>query len=130
MGRPKESLDEKRTRIYEETLEESNKPRFGYFGYAAPLCIGEDTAFKTIRRKPKTDEELPNFGRNAMTNPPKKGSGVDALFSFPEPLCNGDLYMDPGRRLGGRKRNTLGVSYVHPRVKAVDPETQFKPARL
>ncbi|KAF4739629.1 hypothetical protein FOZ63_023491, partial [Perkinsus olseni] len=89
---------------------------FGYFGYAAPLCIGEDTAFKTIRRKPKTDEELPNFGRNAMTNPPKKGSGVDALFSFPEPLCNGDLYMDPGRRLGGRK------------VKAVDPETQFKPA--
>ncbi|KAF4665258.1 GTP-binding protein 10 [Perkinsus chesapeaki] len=116
MGRPKESLDEKRARIYEDTLAETNKPRFGYFGYAPPLCIGEDNAFKTTKRKPKTDEELPNFGRNALTNPPKKGSGVDALFSFPEPLCNGDLYVDPGRRLGRDKG------------KSVDPEAQFKPA--
>ncbi|EER16249.1 hypothetical protein Pmar_PMAR003712 [Perkinsus marinus ATCC 50983] len=116
MGKPKESLEEKRARIYEEILEESNKPRFGYFGYTAPLCIGENSAYKTTRRKPRSEEDPPDLGRNLMTNPSKKGTGVDALFSFPEPLCNGDLYVDPGRRLGRKK------------VKAVDPEAQFKPA--
>lgn len=118
MGKPKESLEEKRARIYEEILEESNKPRyrgeslasvvtslnlkifirFGYFGYTAPLCIGENSAYKTTRRKreripyrinhdyhfsARSEEDPPDLGRNLMTNPSKKGTGVDALFSFP-----------------------------------------------
>lgn len=98
------------------TLEESNEPRFGYFGFIAPLAVGDDSLAPRAMRKPKTEDEGAEPIRNIVTNPPKKGATPDAFFSMETPNCIGDPYVDPA------SRNRLK------KVLYVDPEACFKPA--
>lgn len=112
---PHQDLTTLRGTILARTLEESNEPRFGYFGFCAPLAVGDDSYAPKTMRKPKEDEGGEPI-RNIVTNPPKKGATPDTLFSMDTPLCIGDPYVDDARR--NRK----------PRVVMVDPESSFKPA--
>lgn len=112
---PHANHDERRAEILAQTLEWSNEPRFGYFGFCAPLAVGDDSKAPKTIRKPKPEDEGAEPIRNIITNPPKKGATVDTLFSYDPPLCIGDPYIEDAAR---NRR---------PKVVMVDPEACFKP---
>jgi hypothetical protein len=105
---------ERRAQILADSLAISHEPRFGYFGYTGPLAIGDNSMAPQAKRKIVKDDEGEPI-RNMVANPPKKGSGPDAYFSFEPPLAIGDLYVDPLLRT--RK----------PKCKPIDPDQMFKP---
>lgn len=107
------NAEERRAKIVNETLKETNKPRYGYFGFAPPLCIGDNTGYAKVERKVINEDAEPV--RNICATVPKKGGGPDTLFSFTTPLCVGDPYLDQ-HRVQGRRKQTQ-----------VDPEASFRP---
>eukprot|EP00747_Dinoflagellata_sp_TGD_P165903 gnl/TRDRNA2_/TRDRNA2_187897_c0_seq1.p1 gnl/TRDRNA2_/TRDRNA2_187897_c0~~gnl/TRDRNA2_/TRDRNA2_187897_c0_seq1.p1 ORF type:complete len:337 (-),score=57.86 gnl/TRDRNA2_/TRDRNA2_187897_c0_seq1:75-1085(-) len=104
---------ELRAKLLTESLENSNKPGWGYFGLCGPLAIGDNYAPR-MQKKPKTDDDAePKW--NIKTAPCKKGMGPDVYFRFEPPLALGDPYQDPQFMV------KLG------KVQYYDPEACFKP---
>jgi len=110
---------ERRAAILALSLESAHEPKFGYFGFTGPLAIGDNSLAPQAKRKIPKDEEGEPI-RNMICNPPKKGAGPDAYFSFGPPLSNGDDHRDP---------------YIDPLLRTkkpkctpIDPEQMFKPA--
>lgn len=110
----KKDINTLRATILAESLETANEPRYGYFGFAPPLAIGDNSRAGGAQRKSKEEEEA-ELLRSFVIAPPRKGAGPDSLFLPMEPLCNGDPYVDPFKRL------------VRPKCTPVDPEQMFKP---
>lgn len=110
---------DRRAKLFTESLETSNEPRWGYFGVPGPLAIGDNSYAPKMIKKPKEEDEGEPI-RNIQTRPVKKGAGPDVYFSFEPPLSNGldysDMYVDPG------SVNKKG------KVWMLDPEAKFKPA--
>jgi len=104
-----------RTKHFTESLEASNEPRWGYFGVAGSLAIGDNSYAPRLVKKPASDEDG-EIIRNIGTAPTKKGSGPDVYFQFETPLGLGDPYQDPGLAIKPGK------------VWMVDPDASFKPA--
>lgn len=91
---------DRRQELFRASLKEANTSKFGYFGYTAPLAVGDDSL--APRRTIKTD-----FRRaNALSNPSRSGMTNESFFSVATPLCVDDPYVDPGRR-AKTKRKTL-----------------------
>jgi hypothetical protein len=51
----KETVEQKRERIFKESLEISSQPRFGYFSLPPPIAISEDRTFAPKPRKTPSD---------------------------------------------------------------------------
>jgi hypothetical protein len=116
MGRGKTDLDELRANILAESLELANEPKYGYFGFAPPLAIGDTSLAPQAKRKADAEGETV---RSFVIGPPKKGATDDVLFdkeASSKSLCIGDLFVDPSKRLKSKK------------VANADPESVFKPA--
>jgi len=103
-----------RTKIFTESLETTNEPRWGYFGIAGSLAIGDNSYAPRLTKKPVSDDDG-EIIRNIQTNPTKKGSSTDVYFQFETPLGLGDPYQDPGSAMKKGK------------VWTVDPDANFKP---
>lgn len=102
----------RRSEILTESLEDSNKPRWGYFGLAGSLAIGDNSyAPNATRRAPPTDDGDPIC--NMKTKPLIKGAGPDAYFSFETPLAG--EYQDPG------------ILQKKGKVTMLDPDAPFRP---
>eukprot|EP00391_Amoebophrya_sp_Ameob2_P014086 CAMPEP_0178999886 /NCGR_PEP_ID=MMETSP0795-20121207/10349_1 /TAXON_ID=88552 /ORGANISM="Amoebophrya sp., Strain Ameob2" /LENGTH=336 /DNA_ID=CAMNT_0020692789 /DNA_START=101 /DNA_END=1111 /DNA_ORIENTATION=+ len=87
-----EALEGKRAEILAASLASANEPKFGYFGFTAPLAVGENS--KAPRTKKMSEEELAERTRpNILTNPGKKGMTLDTMFDFIQPICIGDPYI-------------------------------------
>lgn len=110
----KKDINTLRADILAESLETANEPRFGYFGFAPPLAIGDNSQAGGAQRKSKEEEEA-ELLRSFVIAPPRKGAGPDSLFGPIAPLCIGDPYIDPSKRL------------VRKKCVPVDPEQMFKP---
>jgi len=108
-------LAETRAKILTQSLEDSNQPKFGYFGFSGPLCIGDDSyAPRTMRKAPaEGDDEGPKG--NMVTRPLQKGTHPSVYFSFAPPLALDDPYQDPGMMTKKGK------------VQMLDPDAAFKP---
>lgn len=106
---------ELRAKIFTESLQTSNEPRWGYFGIAGSLAIGDNSYAPRMVRKPKSDDQPSGPGPNMLTAPTKKGSAPDVYFQFETPLALGDPFVDPSARL---KKGP---------VVMLDPEAAFKP---
>lgn len=108
--------DEARAKFLTQSLDESNEPRWGYFGMCGPLAIGDNSLGLPTLRKEKTEaEEAAEPLRNIQTCALKKGNGADAYFSLLPPLAVDEPFID---------------SYMYsrrPRVHMLDPEASFKP---
>lgn len=113
MGRGKTDLDELRASVLAESLELANEPRYGYFGFAPPLAIGDTSLAPQAKRKHEGDAELQ---RGFVIGPPRKGATDDVLFMAMPPLCLGDPFVDPSKRL--KKAKDVWA----------DPEKMFMPA--
>lgn len=99
-----------------ESLETSNEPKFGYFGFPGPLCIGDDSVGGFLMKKqPAADEGDGEPIRNIQSAPTKKGMHPNVFFAFAPPLCLGDPYIDPGQMVKKGK------------VWMIDPDCAFKP---
>jgi hypothetical protein len=109
------NLAEIRTRVLTESLEDSNNPKFGYFGFPGPLCIGDDSYAPRLVRKAKSESDDGEPIRNIQTSPLKKGFHPNVFFSFAPPMCLDDPYQDP------HKATKKG------RVTMLDPDAAFKP---
>lgn len=103
-----------RTKYFTESLEISNEPRWGYFGIAGSLAIGDNSYSPKLTKKPQTEEDGEIIS-NIKAPPLKKGSGPDVYFKFETPLGLGDPYLDPGAAM---KRG---------KVWMLDPDANFKP---
>lgn len=103
-----------RTKLFTESLEASNEPRWGYFGIPGSLAIGDNSYAPRLVKKPPSDEDGEVI-RNIQTQPTKKGSSTDVYFQFETPLGLGDPYQDPGSATKKGK------------VWMVDPDANFKP---
>jgi len=86
----------RRSQILTESLEVSNQPRWGYFGLAGSLAIGDNSYAPHATRKPPPENPDGEPVSNVKTRPLMKGSGPDVYFQFETPLANGDPYQDPG----------------------------------
>jgi len=106
---------ELRAKILGQSLATSHEPKFGYFGYTGPLAIGDNSMAPQAKRKIVVETEGGEPIRNMIANPPKKGAGPDAYFSFEPPLAIGDPYVDPLFRT------------KKPKCTPIDPEQMFKP---
>jgi len=106
---------QRRTQILTESLENSNEPRWGYFGLPGSLAIGDNSYAPSLTRRPPPADDAGEPLRNVQTCPVKKGAGPDVYFQFETPLALGDPYSDPGalQRRG--------------RVQMLDPEAAFRP---
>jgi hypothetical protein len=93
-----DKLAEIRHKAHTESLDKSNLPRFGYFGFPGPLCIGDDSYAPRLVRKPKDEADEGEPIRNIQSAPCKKGNHPNVYFSFSPPLCLDDPYVDPHRR--------------------------------
>jgi len=91
-------MEARREEILKESLENSNEPRFGYFGYGAPLAIGENS--KAPRSHKMTEEEFKK--PNILSNPSKKGMTTDTMFMWITPICVGDPYVTRQVAGGGK----------------------------
>jgi hypothetical protein len=111
-----DKLAEVRHKAYTESVDKSNAPRFGYFGFPGPLCIGDDSYAPRLVRKPKGEEDDGEPMRNPQTAPLKKGNHPNVYFSFAPPICLDDPYVDD------HMKNKKG------KVHYVDPDNKFKPA--
>lgn len=77
-----------------ESLKNSNKkPRWGYFGIAGPLCIGDDSLAPAAKKVAKNEDE--ETIKNIQIKPLRKGTAPDVYFHFEPPLAKGDPYKDP-----------------------------------
>lgn len=111
-----DKLSETRAKVLMESLETSNEPKFGYFGFPGPLCIGDDSSGAFLMKKePKADGDGEPI-RNIQSAPTKKGMHPNVFFSFAPPLCLDDPYVDPHTMV---KRG---------KVWMIDPDAAFKPA--
>jgi len=113
-------LAEKRAAILALSLENAHEPKFGYFGFTGPLAIGDSSLAPQAKRKVVKDDDSGEPIRNVICNPPKKGAGVDAYFSFAPPLSNGQDYIDPYIDPLLRTKK--------PKLVPIDPEKMFMPA--
>jgi hypothetical protein len=105
-------LDALRSDILLQSLEDANTPKYGYFGFAPPLAIGDTSLAPQAKRKSAEEETIKSF----VIGMPKKGQTDDVLFAAMPPLALGDPYVDPAKRNKADK------------VKWFDPEKVFKPA--
>jgi hypothetical protein len=113
-----ERMGELRAKILTESLEISNCPKFGYFGFPGPLCIGDDSyAPRLMKKAPAADANDSEPITNIKTSTTKKGMHPSVFFSFEPPLCVGDPYVDPSAREIAKNR-----------VKMLDPDQPFRPA--
>lgn len=104
----------RRAQILTESLETTNEPRWGYFGVAGSLAIGDNSYAPRLVRKPAEDVDAPPpFGKYA---PLKKGASTDVYFRFELPLCIGDPYQEQ------EVMTKVG------KVWMIDPDAKFKPA--
>jgi len=106
---------QRRTQILTESLETSNEPRWGYFGLAGSLAIGDNSFAPELTRRSPQEDDAGEPIRNIGTCPLKKGSGPDVYFQFETPLAIGDPYTDPL------------VMQRKGRVQMLDPEAAFRP---
>eukprot|EP00397_Hematodinium_sp_SG-2012_P045151 GEMP01050610.1.p1 GENE.GEMP01050610.1~~GEMP01050610.1.p1 ORF type:complete len:211 (+),score=26.02 GEMP01050610.1:70-702(+) len=91
---------DRRKELFQLSLKEANTPKFGYFGYTAPLAVGDNSLAPRTQLRTK-------FNRpNVLMNPPKAGVTTDSFFSVTTPLCINDPYIDPAKRTR-RKRQSL-----------------------
>ncbi|CAD7964359.1 unnamed protein product [Amoebophrya sp. A25] len=96
-----EALEGKRAEILAASLENANEMKFGYFGFTAPLAVGDNS--QAPRTKKMSEEELIERTKpNIVTNPGKKGMTLDTMFEFIQPICIGDPYQV---RAGAVKRD-------------------------
>ncbi|CAE7341843.1 impact-A [Symbiodinium microadriaticum] len=103
-----------RTKIFTESIESSNEPRWGYFGIPGPLAIGDNSyAPRLVKKVVSEDEE--EVTRNIQTAPTKKGTTPDVYFKFETPLGLGDPFTDPGSAM---KKGKMWM---------LDPDAAFKP---
>lgn len=107
-------LAARRQHFLTESLENSNEPRWGYFGFAGPLAIGDNSYAPRLQKRVPVDDEEPKG--NITSHAPKTGSTPDVYFSFAPPLCLDDPFIDPAMRL---KRD---------KAWQLDPDCAFKPA--
>jgi len=139
MGRGKTDLDGLRADILAESLEQANEPKYGYFGFAPPLAIGDTSLAPQAKRKPEEEEPIRSF----VIGPPKKGATDDVLFMAMPPLCCGDPFIDPSKRLKSgfkhdperevfrpagqikRSLNKLDLEYVPHMDGAKDPKAIY-----
>lgn len=110
-----DKLGELRAKVLTESLEISNEPKFGYFGFPGPLCIGDDSYAPKAVRKEKPEGNDDELIRNIQTSALKKGMHPNVFFSFAPPLCLDDPYVDPG------------VMIKKGKVTMIDPDASFKP---
>jgi len=113
---PSTDLDSTRAKVLAESLEVSNEPKFGYFGFPGPLCIGDDSYAPRLMKKEPAPEGDGEPIRNIQTTGTKKGMHPNVFFSFAPPLCIDDPYVDMWKR----EKKT--------KVQQVDPDASFKPA--
>jgi len=112
-----DALAATRAKVLTESLETSNEPKFGYFGFAGPLCIGDTSAGGFLmKRKEAAADDAGEPIRNIQSAPTKKGMHPNVFFSFAPPLCLDDPYVDPHSMVKKGK------------VWMIDPEAAFKPA--
>jgi len=90
-----DKLAEVRHKALTESLDKSNNPKFGYFGFPGPLCIGDDSYAPRLVRKPKSDTDDSEPIRNIQAGSLKKGNHPNVYFSFAPPLAVDDPYQDP-----------------------------------
>jgi len=110
--------DGARAKILTESLEISNAPKFGYFGFPGPLCIGDDSYAPRLMKKKEVNPDAVDHGepiRNILTSTTKKGMHPNVFFSFAPPLCLDDPYVD-GHSLVKRGKVTM-----------IDPDAAFRP---
>jgi len=105
----------RRNDILTESLEDSNRPRWGYFGLAGSLAIGDNSYAPNATRRPPPENPDGEPIRNIQTKPLIKGAGPDVYFQFETPLANGDPYQDPG------------ILQKRGKVTMLDPEAPFRP---
>jgi hypothetical protein len=112
-----DKLVETRTRVLTESLETSNNPRFGYFGYPGPLCIGDDSYAPRLVRKAKVETDSGEPVRNIQTSALKKGTHPNVFFDFAPYSIDGksEPYQDP-----------IVMTKIG-KVEMIDPENKFKP---
>ena len=93
MTRP--TTNDIRDRVRSDVLQNTNKPRFCFMGYAPPLCVGDE-----YRAPPQAKEARISSKPPVVVPFPKRGS----VFSKPQPLCIGDLY--PGSLVTRKVRDS------------------------
>lgn len=98
-----------------ESLAISNEPKFGYFGFPGPLCIGDNSYAPFLQRKAPAESDDGEPIRNIQTSTLKKGMHPNVFFSFAPPLALGDPYQD---QAGMMKKG---------KVTMIDPDAAFKP---
>jgi len=104
-----------RAKVLTESLEISNEPKFGYFGFPGPLCIGDDSYAPRLMRKEAAVTESGELVRNIQAGSLKKGMHPNVFFSFAPPLCLDDPYLDRGLHTKKEK------------VAMIDPDNTFRP---
>jgi hypothetical protein len=83
-----------RAKVLTESLEISNEPKFGYFGFPGPLCIGDDSYAPRLMKKEVVETSDGEAIRNMQTSALKKGMHPNVFFSFAPPLCLDDPFQD------------------------------------
>jgi len=109
-------LNEIRSKALTESLEISNEPKFGYFGFPGPLCIGDDSYAPRLMKKEAAAGADGEAIRNIITSTTKKGMHPNVFFSFAPPLCLDDPFQDA--HMLTRKG----------KVQMLDPDASFRPA--
>jgi len=107
--------DELRGKILTESLGISNEPKFGYFGFPGPLCIGDDSYAPRLMKKEAVENPDGEAIRNVQTSALKKGMHPNVFFSFAPPLCIDDPFTDSSTRDRQNK------------VVMLDPDNCFRP---
>jgi len=111
-----DKMNELRSKVLTQSLEISNEPKFGYFGFPGPLCIGDDSYAPRLMRKVAVESSDGETIRNIVTSTTKKGMHPNVFFSFAPPLCLDDPYVDAHARQSKGK------------VQMLDPDAAFRPA--
>jgi len=104
-----------RAKVLTESLEISNEPKFGYFGFPGPLCIGDDSYAPRLMKKEAAVSDTGELIRNIQAGSLKKGMHPNVFFSFPPPLCLDDPFVDDWMKNKKAK------------VVMVDPDAAFRP---
>lgn len=108
-------MDELRAKCLTESLEISNAPKFGYFGFPGPLCIGDDSYAPRLMKKEAAVGGDGEAIRNIQAGTLKKGMHPNVFFSFAPPLCLDDPFVDAWRMNKKAK------------VVMIDPDAAFRP---
>jgi len=138
MAQEEDPHAEKRAKFYGESLEMANKePRWGYFGIAGPLAIGDNSYAPRLTRAPPPADDADGPIRNPQTRPLLKGTHPMVYFSFAPPLggeyferipkerqwyVTEDAKFKPPGSVKGYERNPLGYEYIPHCDSAKDPK--------